>query len=93
VAGLHLTVTSRADIRALIFRQALALVGLGLLIGLAGAGLSTRLVDSLLFGVSPLDEVTYAGVLLLLLIVSGCATLVPASRAARIDPAVTLRTD
>jgi putative ABC transport system permease protein len=84
---------TRVDIGALIFRQAFALAGLGLLIGVAGALVSTRLAESLLFGISRLDAVTYAGVLLLLLTVCSCATLVPAWRAARIDPGVTLRSD
>ncbi|HSJ16414.1 MAG TPA: ABC transporter permease [Longimicrobiales bacterium] len=84
---------TRIDIGALIFRQAFALAGLGLIIGIAGALVSTRLAESLLFGVSRLDAVTYAGVPLLLLAVCACATLIPAWRAARIDPAVTLRSD
>jgi ABC-type antimicrobial peptide transport system permease subunit len=84
---------TRIDIGAMIFRQAFALAGFGLVIGIAGALVSTRLAESLLFGISRLDPATYAGALLLLLAVSACATLVPAWRAARIDPAVTLRTD
>jgi predicted permease len=82
---------TRVDIGALIFRQAFALAGPGLLIGIAGALLSTRLAESLLFGISRLDAATYAGVLVLLLFVCACATLIPAWRAARIDPAITLR--
>jgi putative ABC transport system permease protein len=83
----------RVDIVALIVRQGLALTGCGLILGLAGALVSSRLAESLLFGVSHLDAVTYAGVLLLLIIVSVSASLLPAWRAARIDPAITLRTD
>ena len=83
----------RVDIVALIVRQGLALTGCGLILGLAGALVSSRLAESLLFGVSHLDSVTYAGVLLLLIIVSVVASLLPAWRAARIDPAITLRTD
>jgi ABC-type antimicrobial peptide transport system permease subunit len=84
---------TRIDIGAMIFRQAFALAGFGLVIGIAGALVSTRLAESLLFGISRLDPATYAGALLLLLAVSACATLVPAWRAARIDPAITLRID
>jgi len=68
-----------------------AAVGLG--IGLAGAALISRLLTTLLFGVSPLDVPTFAGVLALLLVVAGLATLLPAAKAARIDPIKALRTD
>lgn len=65
------------------------LAGLG--IGLAGAVALTRLMSGLVYGVQPLDLPTYAVVALLVLAVAAAATLVPARRAARVDPMTVLR--
>jgi predicted permease len=69
----------------------LALVGLG--IGLAGAAMSTRLVESLLFGVKPVDAWTYAAAAVTLGVVVVIAAYLPARRATRIDPTIALRAD
>jgi len=84
---------SRGDLLALVLRQGMALAGLGVLIGLSGAVAASRAVVTLLFGVSRLDPVTYVGVIGLLLGVSGIACWVPAWRAARVDPSITLRAE
>ena len=84
---------SRADILRLVARQGLKLTALGTLVGLIGAVFSSEAIVTLLFGVSRLDPVTYAGVAALLLTVSGVASAIPAWRAARVDPAVTLRAE
>jgi putative ABC transport system permease protein len=84
---------SRIEILALVVRQGMGLTGFGMLIGLVGAGLASRALVTLLFGVSPLDPVTYAGMTALLGGVALVACGVPAWRAAKIDPAQTLRTD
>ena len=65
----------------------------GTVIGLAGAAVATRAIVTLLYGVSRLDPVTYLGVVALLLAVSGIACWIPAYRAARVDPATTLRSE
>jgi ABC-type antimicrobial peptide transport system permease subunit len=67
----------------------LALLGVGVGIGLALA--ATRLINSLLFGTSPTDVATFAGVATLLIVVAIAASLVPALRASRVDPLVALR--
>jgi predicted permease len=63
----------------------------GLVIGLAGALLLSRLIKTMLFGIPPNDPATLAGAVLLLVLVIGAATLGAARRAARIDPATALR--
>jgi ABC-type antimicrobial peptide transport system permease subunit len=84
---------SRADILGLVVRQGMTLTGVGVAIGLGGAVLASRALITLLFRVSRLDLATYAGVVGLLLAVSALACWVPAWRAARVDPATTLRAE
>jgi ABC-type antimicrobial peptide transport system permease subunit len=81
------------DILALVLRKGMTLTTCGMAIGLVGASLATRAVASMLFGVSRLDPETYVGVIALLGGVSLCACALPARRAARVDPASTLRAD
>jgi len=69
------------------------LTWLGVAIGLCGGVAATRAIATLLFGVSRFDPATYAGVIALLVGVSAIACGVPAWRAARIDPAATLRAE
>jgi putative ABC transport system permease protein len=84
---------SRGDILALIVRQGMTLTGLGVVLGLLGAVAATQLVVTMLFGVSRLDPATYLGVIVLLVSIATIACGVPAWRAARVDPATTLRAD
>jgi putative ABC transport system permease protein len=64
---------------------------IGLTVGAFGALASTRVLESQLFGVSANDPLTFVGVLLVLLVVATAASVIPALRAARVDPAVVLR--
>jgi putative ABC transport system permease protein len=84
---------TRRSILGLVLGQGLRLAAVGMVIGLVGAVLASRVVVSLLFGVTRLDPVTYGGVMLVLLSVSAMACWLPAWRAARVDPAVTLRAE
>jgi predicted permease len=84
---------SPRDILALVIRQGMTLSCLGAAIGVGAAAVATRAVDTLLFGISRLDPVTYASVASLLLGVSLIACWLPAWRAARVDPTVTLRAE
>ena len=90
--GIRLAVgASRADVFRLIAGNGARLIGAGLIIGLVlsiGVGIG---LESLLIGIEPIDPVTYAGVIGVLLIVAAAACLVPARRAASLDPAITLR--
>jgi putative ABC transport system permease protein len=78
---------------ALVVREGMALTSLGVVIGLGAAAAASRAIGTLLFGVSPVDPATYAGVVALLLTVSAIACTAPAWRAARVDPSVTLRAE
>ncbi|HEY7055913.1 MAG TPA: ABC transporter permease [Vicinamibacterales bacterium] len=84
---------SRASILGLIGGQGLALSAVGVALGCVGAAAASRLLVTLLFGVTRLDPVTYIGVVALVLAVSAVACALPAWRAARVDPCVTLRAD
>ena len=84
---------SRESIIGLVLRQGLGLTTLGIALGLAGAVASSQAIVAMLFGVSRLDPVTYGGMIVLLLVVSVIACGVPAWRAARLDPATTLRAE
>ena len=84
---------SRNDIVGLVLRQGMTLAAVGIVIGLAGAALASRGIMSLLFGVSRLDPVTYTGVIVTLLVVAAMACWIPAWRAARVDPSITLRAE
>jgi putative ABC transport system permease protein len=75
----------------LVIRQALILTALGVAIGLTGAFASTRVMSSLLFGVSSTDLFTFAVTPLLLGSVAARAGYFPARRAAKVDPMVALR--
>jgi putative ABC transport system permease protein len=84
---------SRGAILGLVVRQGMTLTGLGVAIGLVGAAVASRALVTLLFGISRLDLVTHLGVVGMLLAVAAGACWVPAWRAARVDPAVTLRAE
>jgi putative ABC transport system permease protein len=81
----------RNQIVARVLLQGLRVAVIGCVAGLAlGLGLS-HFIGSMLYGVSALDPATYGGVILLILLVSACASLVPALRAARVEPVQVLR--
>jgi putative ABC transport system permease protein len=82
---------TRGSIVALVTRQGLVIVAIGLAVGLAGALGLTRLLASLLFGVGPTDPSTVAGVTATIAIVAALACGLPAWRASRLDPNIVLR--
>jgi ABC-type antimicrobial peptide transport system permease subunit len=74
-------------------RDGLRLVGIGTVIGIAGAFGAARLIGGLLYGGSGLDPVTFSAVPALLALVALLATWIPARRAAAVDPIEALRQD
>ncbi|NOT08143.1 MAG: ABC transporter permease [Gemmatimonadales bacterium] len=83
----------RQGILALVLAQAAGPVGIGLLLGAAGAAGLVRFIESMLFGIAPLDPPAFAGAFLLLALTAGAACLVPARRALRVDPMIAIRAD
>ena len=83
----------RRDVMAMIVAQGMVLTMIGTAVGVVSALLVTRMMSSLLFGVSAADPVTFAAIPVLLAAVAFVACWVPARRATRVDPLVALRTE
>ena len=81
----------RVDVLRMVLRHAVALAGLGTLAGLGAAFAATRVLETLLFRISPRDAVTFAVVPTFLVAVALLAAYVPARRATRLDPVIALR--
>lgn len=84
---------SQHAVLRLVARQALTMIGLGLLLGLAGSLGLTRLLKSALWNVEPTDPFTFAAVSLFLALIALIACIVPTRQATRVDPAVAVRTE
>jgi predicted permease len=90
--GVLVTLGARpGNIVGLVVRQGMQVAGIGIVVGLMGAAGLTRVMNSLLFGVSTTDALTFATVPALLAAVAFAATVIPAWRATRVDPMVALR--
>ena len=81
----------KGELRWMFVRSALALTGVGVVIGLGAAAAVARMLRTLLFGVSPLDPLSFATVPLILAAASALASLLPASRIAAINPVDALK--
>jgi len=82
---------SPGNVLRMVLRQGLTLVGLGIILGLAGAAATTHLLTSMLFDVKTTDPLTYVAVVALLSLVALTASYIPARRATKVDPMVALR--
>jgi putative ABC transport system permease protein len=83
----------RAQVLVLVLGNGLILTAVGIALGLGGAVAATRLLQSMLFGVTPLDPATFAAVSLLFGLIATVASYLPARRATTVDPMVVLRNE
>jgi putative ABC transport system permease protein len=83
----------RANILGWVIRYGMKLTLAGLLLGLAGAAYSVRFARGMLYGIEPLDPLTFAGTAIVLALVALAAALLPAWRATRVDPVESLRAE
>jgi putative ABC transport system permease protein len=83
----------RRDVLGLVLLGGLRLVALGVVIGLAGAFALTRVLQTLLFGVTAHDPLTFAGNAALLIVIATAACVLPALRATRVNPIIALRAE
>ena len=81
----------RGRVQRMILKEGGVLLATGLALGVAGAFFASRLISGLLFGVAPHDPVTFVGVAAMMVAIGVVACWIPARRAARIDPAITMR--
>ncbi|HET7457335.1 MAG TPA: ABC transporter permease [Gemmatimonadaceae bacterium] len=92
--GIRMALGARPEgVLGLVVRQGLAPVVAGVVVGLAGALAATRLMHSLLYGVSATDPLTFAVVAVFLTVVALAATFIPARRATRVNPVLALRSE
>ena len=83
----------RLDVLGQIVRDGFSMASLGVVSGLLAAVAATRILSTLLFGVTPRDPLTLAGTAILLIVTTLMASFLPAQRASRVDPAAVLRTE
>jgi putative ABC transport system permease protein len=81
----------RKNVLRMVFGQSAVLTVAGVALGVAGAAAATRYLDSMLFGLTPLDPATFIGVPVALAAIAALASYVPARRATKVDPLVALR--
>ena len=82
---------NRFEVLNMILKQGMFLTGIGFVLGLSGSYFLTRTMESLLFGVSARDQITFVAISLLLAIVALAACYIPARRATKVDPMIALR--
>jgi ABC-type antimicrobial peptide transport system permease subunit len=92
--GIRLALGARKhELRWMFVRSALALTGVGIVIGLGAAAALAQVMRTLLFGVNPIDPLSFAAVPLVLAAAAALASFLPACRAAEVNPADTLRAE
>jgi predicted permease len=91
--GIRLALGARPEvILSMVVKEGLRLVAIGAALGTAGALAASRVIETQLFGVRPVDPLTYVAVAVVLMLVAITACAIPARRAMRVDPVVVLRT-
>jgi predicted permease len=90
--GVRMALGARgADVVRMVMKETMLLVAIGMAVGLGAALATTRLISTLLFGLSPKDPVTISAAILLMTVVAAFAGYLPARRASRVDPMTALR--
>ena len=90
--GIRMTLgAEQRDVARMVLRHSMRPLAIGVAIGLAGSAAVSQLQSSLLFGVSPLDQIVFGGVAAFLGAVTLVASMLPARRAMRVDPMTALR--
>ena len=84
---------SPGDARRMVLREGVSLAGVGIVLGVVAALLSTRALSGLLYGVTTMDPLTFGAVPIGLIVVALLASYLPARRATRVDPTTALRAD
>ena len=84
---------TRREVLRMVMAEAAALAAAGVVLGIAGAAATTRLMAALLFGVTPTDPSTFASIAAILMTIALAGSYVPARRATRVDPMATLRSE
>ena len=83
----------RRSVVQMVMIEAGRVAGVGVIVGLTAAALLTKLLESMLFGVSAHDPLTFVAVAVLISVIAGAASLVPALRASRVDPLLAIRAE
>ena len=92
--GIRIALGARANqVQWLVVRHGIVLTGMGIALGVAGAALATKVIESLLYGVAPIDPITFVAVPVLVLFTAALASWLPALRASRADPTQVLRAE
>jgi ABC-type antimicrobial peptide transport system permease subunit len=92
--GVRMALGARAgQVQGMVVASGAKLAAIGLVVGLAGAGALTRLLQGLLFGTEPLDPLTFSAMSAVLLLVGLAASWLPARRAAAVDPVESMRAE
>jgi putative ABC transport system permease protein len=92
--GIRMALGAQRDhVLALVLRHGVILTSLGVVLGLFGAAAGTRILQGMLFGVTPLDAATFAAVALTFALVAMLASYLPARRATKVDPIVAVRSE
>ncbi|MBA3714242.1 MAG: ABC transporter permease [Pyrinomonadaceae bacterium] len=90
--GIRMALGARGgDVLGLVLREGMALVAVGVLLGLGGAFAVTRLLVSFLYGVSTTDPLTFVSIAVFLTLIALAASFIPARRASKVDPMIALR--
>jgi ABC-type antimicrobial peptide transport system permease subunit len=83
----------RRDVLLLVMTEGVKFAAAGIMLGLLGAFLTARLLATQLYGISPMDAITYVSVAVTVAVVTLAACYIPARRAMQVDPMIALRND